>query len=180
MSGPVGTPVGEQPGQAGDEQPGTPVGEQPGQAGESVPQLVWREPVRDEWIDYNGHLSEAYYVLVLGHATDHVMEQVGLDEEHRRHHDSSLYTVEAHVRYLDEVPPGVELEVRSRVIGTGTKLVRLWHELWVEDRLRATEEILAVHVRGGRSAPLPPEVAERVAALLGPAPEGAGRGIALG
>ena len=24
----------------------------------------WREPVLDDWVDYNGHLSEAYYVLV--------------------------------------------------------------------------------------------------------------------
>ena len=30
--------------------------------------LTWAEDVRPEWIDYNGHLSEAYYVLVFGHA----------------------------------------------------------------------------------------------------------------
>ena len=34
---------------------------------------TWDEAVRPEWIDYNGHLSEAYYVLVLGHATDAAM-----------------------------------------------------------------------------------------------------------
>ena len=28
---------------------------------------------------------------------------------------SSLYTVEAHVRYLDQVPPGARLEVRTSV-----------------------------------------------------------------
>ena len=32
------------------------------------PLCRWTEDVRDEWIDYTGHLSEAYYVLVLGHA----------------------------------------------------------------------------------------------------------------
>ena len=36
--------------------------------------VVWREPVQDAWIDYNGHLSEPYYVLVFGHATDAVMD----------------------------------------------------------------------------------------------------------
>ena len=38
----------------------------------------WAEDVRPEWIDYNGHLSEAYYVLVFGHATDAMMAQLGM------------------------------------------------------------------------------------------------------
>ncbi len=73
--------------------------------------VVWREPVLDEWIDYNGHLSEPYYVLVLGHATDAVMDAVGLGPEYRAAHAASLFTVEAHVRYLDQVAAGVDLEV---------------------------------------------------------------------
>ncbi len=122
---------------------------------------VWREPVQDAWIDYNGHLSEAYYVLVLGHATDAVMDAVGLDATYRSDHDASLYTVEAHVRYLEEVSAGSDLEVRSSIIGVTDKLLWIWHELWVADRLRATEEVLGVHVRGGASAPFPAEVEAR-------------------
>ncbi len=122
---------------------------------------VWREPVQDAWIDYNGHLSEAYYVLVLGHATDAVMDAIGLGPEYRAANDASLYTVEAHIRYLDEVSAGSELEVRSSIIGVTSKLLWIWHELWTADRLRATEEILGVHVRSGSSAPLPDDVAAR-------------------
>ena len=65
--------------------------------------VVWTEPVLDEWIDYNGHLSEPYYVLVFGHATDAVMDHVGLGPEYRARESASLFTVEAHVRYLDQV-----------------------------------------------------------------------------
>jgi acyl-CoA thioester hydrolase len=122
---------------------------------------VWREPVQDAWIDYNGHLSEAYYVLVLGHATDAVMETVGLGPEYRSANDASLYTVEAHIRYLEEVSRGSELEVRSSIIGVTAKLLWIWHELWVSGRLRATEEVLGVHVRDGSSASLPEGVATR-------------------
>ena len=100
--------------------------------------VVWREPVLEEWIDYNGHLSEPYYVLVFGHATDEVMDAVGLGPAYREANDASLYTVEAHVRYLDEVSAGAALEVRSEVIGVTGKLLWIWHELWVDDRLRAT------------------------------------------
>jgi acyl-CoA thioester hydrolase len=143
--------------------------------------VVWSEPVRDEWIDYNGHLSEPYYVLVLGHATDAVMEHVGLGAEHRERAGDSLFTVEAHVRYLDQVPPGADLEVRSSVIGATSKLLRIWHELWVGGRLRATEEILGVHVDTvtGRSSPFPAEVALRIRAALVPPPPEAGRSIGL-
>ena len=136
--------------------------------------LVWREPTQPGWIDYNGHLSEAYYVLVMGHATDAVMDAVGLGPEHRAEHDSSLYTVEAHVRYLDEVPGDSDLEVRSEVVGATGKLLWIWHELWVDDRLRATEEILGVHVVGGSTTPFPDEVAARIATLRVDPPEGAG------
>jgi acyl-CoA thioester hydrolase len=146
----------------------------------TVEPVVWREPVQDSWIDYNGHLSEPYYVLVFGHGTDAVMDLVGLDPAYRESNDASLYTVEAHVRYLGEVSAGCDLEVRSSVIGVTGKLLWIWHELWVDDRLRATEEVLGVHVVGGSSAPFPDDVAARArAARVEPPPEASGQIRAL-
>jgi acyl-CoA thioester hydrolase len=134
--------------------------------------VVWREPVLDEWIDYNGHLSEPYYVLVFGHATDAVMDRVGLGPEYRAREGASLFTVEAHVRYLDQVSAGADLEVRSSVIGTTPKLLWIWHELWVDGTLRATEEILGVHVTGAASSPFPDDVRQRIeTALVPPGPD---------
>ena len=140
----------------------------------STEPVVWREPVQDAWIDYNGLLSVPYFVLVFGHATDAVMDAVGLGPAYREDHDASLYTVEAHVRYLDEVTAGSELEVRSSVIGVTGKLLWLWHELWVEGRLRATEEVLGVHVVGRGSAPFPDDVAALARAACVHPPEEAG------
>lgn len=139
-----------------------------------------RERVRPEWIDYNGHLSEAYYVLVFGHATDALMDHAGLDAAYRERTGNSLYTVEAHVRYLDEVPGDTELTVVTHVLGVDAKRVRLAHEMTVDGRLRATEEIMALHVDGeeGRTTPLPDAVRETLTALLAPPPEYAGRSIA--
>ena len=144
--------------------------------------IVHREPVLDEWIDYNGHLSEPYYVLVLGHATDAVMDEVGIDATFRAAEDASLFTVEAHVRYLDQVGPGLELETRSEVIGATDKLLWIWHELYAEGRLRATEEILGVYVdtATGRSAPFPETVRTRIEELRVDPPEHAGRSIRVG
>ena len=136
--------------------------------------VIWREPVQDAWIDDNGHLSEPYYVLVFGHGTDAVMDELGLGPAYRSANDASLYTVEAHLRYLAEVVAGCDLEVRSSVIGATAKLLWIWHELRVGGRLVATEEVLGVHVVGGSSAPFPDDVAARARACCTAPPDQAG------
>ena len=140
--------------------------------------------LRPEWIDYNGHLSEAYYVLIFGFATDALMDRVGLDAAYRDRSGCSLYTVEAHVRYLHEVGADAEVEIRTRVVGPGpdrpgAKKARLCHEMWVGGVLVATEELMALHVdqAQGRAVPLPEETAAALAALAEPAPDYAGRAI---
>lgn len=143
--------------------------------------------LRPEWIDYNGHLSEAYYVLIFGFATDALMDRIGLDAAYRDRSGCSLYTVEAHVRYLHEVSADAEVEVRTRVIGPGpersgrpgAKKARICHEMRVGDLLVATEELMALHVDQelGRAVPFPEEAAAHLAALAEPAPDYAGRAI---
>lgn len=147
-----------------------------------VEPLVWAEDVRPEWIDYNGHLSEPYYVLVFGHASDAVMAAIGMTPEYLVETRTSLFTLEAHVRYLDQIPPGARLSVQSAVIGVTGKLLWVWHEMWSEDRLRATEEVLMVHVdtAAGRASPFPDDVRARAEALRVPPPEHASRRIAVG
>jgi acyl-CoA thioester hydrolase len=139
----------------------------------------WFEDVRPDWIDYNGHLSEGYYVVVFGYATDAVMHRVGMTPEYLVATGTSLYSVEAHVRYLDQVPPGSRLEVRSSIIGVTAKLAWLWHEMWCEGRLRATEEVLMLHVdsRAGRAGPFPDTLRTRFEELVVAPPEHASRRI---
>jgi acyl-CoA thioester hydrolase len=140
-------------------------------------ELSYRDRVRPEWIDYNGHLSEPYYVLVFGDATTALMDAVGLGPEYRET-GSSLYTVEAHIRYLREVGPDAELDVTTTVLDVGAKKARICHELRVAGDLVATEEILAIHVTDSRASPLPDDVAERLREYLNPVPDYAGRAIA--
>jgi acyl-CoA thioester hydrolase len=139
----------------------------------------WRESVRAEWVDYNGHLSEAYYVLVFGHATDAVMDAVGLGTAYRERTGASLYTAEAHIRYLGQVQDGEVLEVRSSVIGASQTVLWIWHEMSVAGDLRATEEILGIHVDVAAAAAtqLPTEVRQAVDAMLETPPINAGRRI---
>lgn len=139
--------------------------------------ISYRDRVRPEWIDYNGHLSEPFYVMVFGFATTRLMDVTGIDERYRKETGRSLYTVEAHVRYLHEVGPDAELLVTTSVVSVGAKKVRLCHEMSVGDTLVATEELVALHVANAHTAPFPEEIAARLRKLVAPAPDYAGRSI---
>ncbi|GAB3288186.1 thioesterase family protein [Parahaliea aestuarii] len=128
---------------------------------------AYRSPVREEWIDYNGHMSEAYYVLVFGFATDALMDAIGVDETCRARHDCSLYTLEAHVRYLREVAEGVPLQVHSCVVDSDHKRLHVYHAMQREDtgELLATSELMLMFVdtASGRSADFPAAIGAEIA-----------------
>jgi acyl-CoA thioesterase FadM len=140
---------------------------------------TYRTPVREEWIDYNGHLSEAYYVLVFGFATDAAMDALGLGEAYREETGCSLYTVEAHVRYVQEVSRDAQLEVRTLVVGCAEKKLHLAHEMRVDGDVVATEEILGIHVDqgSGRATVLPEATRASAAEQTVGAPTWVGRAI---
>ncbi|MEU6993822.1 thioesterase family protein [Streptomyces sp. NPDC046465] len=145
--------------------------------------------VRPEWIDYNGHMSEAFYVLVFGYATDAMMIETGLHAGYRESTGCSLYTVEAHVRYLNDVSEGARLAIRTRMLGADAKKARFTHEMYVVESEGdesapdaapvATTEILALHVdqNAGRTTPFPDEIRDRLTDLVETPPEWAGRSI---
>ncbi|MYR46221.1 thioesterase family protein [Streptomyces sp. SID5910] len=151
---------------------------------------LFRSTVRPQWIDYNGHMSEAFYVLVFGHATDALMIETGLDSGYRESTGCSLYTVESHIRFLRDVPEGAHLAVRTRVLGAAARKARFVHEMYVVSAPEsepaadaspvATTELLALHVdqQAGRATEFPDTVRHRLTALTEPAPDWAGRSIA--
>ncbi|MFI6359703.1 thioesterase family protein [Streptomyces sp. NPDC050743] len=157
----------------------------------SRPRLpLFLETVRPEWVDYNGHMSEAFYVLVFGFATDTLMERTGMDAAYRKDTGCSMYTVESHVCYLQDVPVGAQLAVQTRVLGAVGKKARLTHEMYLvpDDPAAepepgagpiATIELLALHVdqQAGRATPFPDAVLERLTALKEEAPSWVGRSI---
>lgn len=120
-----------------------------------------------EWIDYNGHMSEAFYVLVFGYATDQVMDELGMDNLYRQKTKSSLYTVEAHIRYLMETGLGAELTVTSVIVDAGPKKLHLAHEMHTGGQLIATEEILALHINQltGRTEAFPQVVSDNITSV---------------
>lgn len=94
-----------------------------------TPLRLHRTSVIPEWVDYNGHLSEAYYVLIFGHATDALMDALGMDAAYRKRTGRSLYTVDARIRYLLEAHQGEGLEVRTWIAGADAKRLLVVHRM---------------------------------------------------
>lgn len=147
-----------------------------------------RETVRPEWVDYNGHMNVAYYVLVFDHGTDNVLDHLGIGRRYCESTGRSMFVVESHVTYEAEVLAGDGLRVTSRVLGCDGKRLHLFHAMHREKdgRLAATNELMFVHVDLGarRAAPFPDDARVRIEAAIAaqsaaPPPPQAGRAIAL-
>jgi acyl-CoA thioesterase FadM len=137
--------------------------------GKAAPLDLYRVSVKPEWIDYNGHMNEAYYVLVFGLTTDAFLDLIGMDASYRERTHTSLYTVEGHIAYLQEVPLGTSLRVTTTLVAADTKRVHLFHQMIRESdgAMLATYELLALHVdqRGPKVSAMPAPILDKVSAI---------------
>ncbi len=144
--------------------------------------------VLPEWIDSNGHLNLAYYVVIFDLATDAFYDALGIGNAYREATGNSCFTAETHTVYEREVHVGDKVLVRCWLLGADSKRLHYFHEMFhVESGERAAvQELMALHIDMNvrRVAPYPPEqqaaLAEAVAKYV-PAepPKGAGRRIAM-
>ena len=152
------------------------------------PLRLYQTTVAPDWIDYNGHMSEAYYVLVFGHATDAFYDLIGMDDAFRRTTRTSAYSVEAHVNYLLEATESQVLDIETLVLGCDPKRLVLFHTMrrGSAGPVLATTEVMALNVDkvSLKAAPFHPKPAARIAAFAADharlaRPENAGRHIAI-
>ena len=153
-----------------------------------APLDVHRETVLPEWVDYNGHMNVAYYVLVFDHATDALLDHIGLDDAHRDATGQSVFVAEAHVTYENEVMEGDRLRVTTQVLDCDAKRMHVFHRMYANDSddIAATNELMILGVDLGqrRVAPMTGAVAAALGdlkaahAVLAPPPQ-AGRRIGI-
>ena len=131
---------------------------------------IYSTAIAPEWIDYNGHLRDAYYVLIASLAVDALMDRIGIDARYRKASHCTLYTVEMHMHYLREIGAEDGVEVLARILGADGKRMHLALELVREEgrEAAATCEMMLLHVHQGatvRTAAFPESVAAAIAKL---------------
>lgn len=140
------------------------------------------EPVQDAWLDAYGHLNEGYYLVAFSNATWPLQAHFGIGTDYFDETGCALYTVESHIRYLDEVRAPAQLEISSMILGVDAKKLHIAHVMEVDGTERATFECLLLHFnsREGKVTPFP---AERLAALeeavVAELPDWSGRNVSI-
>ena len=135
-----------------------------------APLELYRDKVRPEWIDYNGHMNVAYYVLAFDYATDAFFDYLGLDKRYRDTSGNSTFAVEAHLTYQREVAEGDPLRFTTQLLGFDDKrlhfLQRMYHA--EESFLAATSEWLSLHIdlKVRRVSNFPDSIKARLAEVM--------------
>ena len=131
---------------------------------------VYRAAIQADWIDFNGHLRDAYYALVASFAIDEVMDHLGLDAAYRARTHCTLYTLEVHLHYLHEVKSSDDLGVLTSVLDFDRKRLHVGCRFICSrvDEPVATAEMMLLHVHQGDKpavASFPDEVSAKLGEL---------------
>lgn len=133
--------------------------------------IVYDTRVDPEWVDYNGHMRDAYYGLVFSYAIDALMVDLGMDETYRSEIRGTLYVVEMHQFFLKEAHEGAPLQVAARLLDADHKRLHVWFDMRhgeTGDQL-AVQESLQLHVIQGdapQSAPFRADVQSKIDAMV--------------
>ncbi len=181
--------TGQEPGGHGLRTPleGTPAQAWAAEQAIPAPLRLIQPTVPQDWVDYNGHMSESCYLLVFGDQSDAFFRFIGIDDAYRAG-GFSLYTVQTMIFNLAEAHLGDRLDLTLQLVGADAKRLHIFHAMHNAQTgaLLATGEQMLVHVdiAAGRSAPMPPALLDKVSAVREahaalPRPPQAGRSIGL-
>ncbi|MCP4979716.1 MAG: thioesterase [Gammaproteobacteria bacterium] len=140
------------------------------------------EPVQESWLDLYGHLNEAYYLVPFSNTTWVMQDHFGIGSEYFDRSGCAIYTVEAHLRYLNDVRFPATLEIETLMLGSDAKKIWFAHQMLVDGTLCATAEFMTLHynTRENRTMEMPEEIqAGLKAAEAMQLPDWIGRQISL-
>ncbi|MBR46536.1 MAG: thioesterase-like protein [Rhodospirillaceae bacterium] len=126
-----------------------------------APMEVHRETVRPEWIDYNGHMNVAFYLMAADYAMDAFADRIGLGKSYMEATNRSTFALDTRIIYARELIEGAPIRVTAQLIAFDAKRIHVCLELshGEEGWVSALSEWVLVHVDLGarRSAPMPEE-----------------------
>jgi acyl-CoA thioester hydrolase len=151
-----------------------------------APLRLHETAVAREWADYNGHMTESAYLLIVGDSADAFFRYIGVDDDYRAA-GRSLFTAETHLSHLGQARVGDRLLLSLQVLGLDAKRLHIAHEIRSDSgALLATAEQMLLHVdlTAGRATPFPAGIAVRLEEIRAahaalPRPGYAGRSIQL-
>jgi len=119
-----------------------------------------------EWIDYNGHMNVAYYVVLFDRCIDELFTRLDVGPEYVKRENSSTFTMEGHITYQRELPVDAPVKMTLQIVDYDQKRLHLYLEMFHAQQgfLSATWEQLTLHVdmKAKRASVFPNDVLEKI------------------
>lgn len=126
--------------------------------------------VLPDWVDHNGHMNLAYYVLAFDKATDNFYDSLEIGLDYRARENSSMFTLGVNVDYMREIFEDDEVRITTQLLACDNKRLRYIHSMYegADPRAVALNECLAVHVDmdSRKSCPFPKVTRRRIDIML--------------
>jgi len=123
--------------------------------------------VLPEWIDVNGHMNVAYYIMAFDLGVDALWNRFGITSEYVAKSHGSTFAVENHVTYQQELVEGDPYVVTSQILGYDDKRIHQFQRLYHAEKfyLAATGEWMNLHVdlKTRRVSPWPASILAKIA-----------------
>lgn len=104
--------------------------------------------VKPEWIDVNGHMNVAWYVLIFDLAVDELWAEFGITDEYIRETNGSTFAVDCHITYQAELLENDPYIVTSQILAYDEKRIHHFQRLYHAETqvLAATAEWMNLYI----------------------------------
>lgn len=88
------------------------------------------QSVVPEWVDFNGHMNVAYYMVAFDRCVDQMYNRLQVGPDFIADTGRSVFTLEAHISYLREVVEGDRLRISGRLMDYDGKRIHAYFEMF--------------------------------------------------
>ncbi|WP_120501213.1 thioesterase family protein [Roseovarius sp. EL26] len=145
--------------------------------------------VSDDWIDYNGHMNMAYYVMAFDIGLDDILDhKLGAGIRFTKAYGQGPFVLQNHVHYLGELVSGDQFYCQYLMLAGDAKRVHIAGEMRkaIKGDLVCVMEQVLINVDHAtrRATPYPRDIQDRIHQLVAahadiPRPNQLGRAIGL-
>lgn len=143
--------------------------------------------IKEDWIDYNGHLNMAYYNVLFDEGADQAYPLLGFGPDYAKTRKLTTYVAEFHIRYIRELHLKDQVRSSFQILDHDEKRIHTYQKLIHQDGwVAASAETLILHVdmTGPKVTPMPHDIKAKVDAMAldhanVPSPQNIGRPIGL-